>query len=393
MGHLAPYRLWQLQPLVAGRARRPRSARRIGRMARHAADPRRFRRQHRRSVLALDERCLCLEPSSRLEFQHRRPCPHLAAALLQSALRHTHRMPSDLPRSGQSAKIRAGRGGALCSHADRAFLSQRPARRDANDGERAFQDALKEAPMEALKNQWYAAAFSHELKEAPLGRVFLNQPVVLYRKTDGTPVALEDRCCHRRAPLSAGKIEGDNLRCGYHGFLYDAAGAAIWAPGQDRLPPGARVRSYPVVESHGWIWIWPGDPARADASAAPSYDKYDDPHWATYDELIPMKSNYFLVVDNLLDLSHLPFLHAATIGSPEDTNPKLSWERGADWVKGVRVARGLSPSPRNLLEGLDFRFDRTQIMLFEPPSQVTIDILSNEYGKEYGDPTDRMNRR
>lgn len=247
--------------------------------------------------------------------------------------------------------------------------------------------------MEALKNQWYAAAFSHELKEAPLGRVFLNQPVVLYRKADGTPVALEDRCCHRRAPLSAGKIEGDNLRCGYHGFLYDAAGAAIWAPGQDRLPPGARVRSYPVVESHGWIWIWPGDPARANASAAPSYDKYDDPNWATYDELIPMKSNYFLVVDNLLDLSHLPFLHAATIGSPEDTNPKLSWERGADWVKGVRVARGLSPSPRNLLEGLDFRFDRTQIMLFEPPSQVTIDILSNEYGKEYGDPTDRLNRR
>jgi phenylpropionate dioxygenase-like ring-hydroxylating dioxygenase large terminal subunit len=247
--------------------------------------------------------------------------------------------------------------------------------------------------MEALKNQWYAAAFSHELKEAPLGRVFLNQPVVLYRKADGTPVALEDRCCHRRAPLSAGRIEGDNLRCGYHGFLYDMTGAAIWAPGQDRLPPGARVRAYPVVEKHGWIWIWPGDPALADASAAPAYDKYDDPDWASYDELIPMKANYFLVVDNLLDLSHLPFLHAATIGSPEDTNPKLSWERGADWVKGVRVARGLSPSPRNLMEGLDFRFDRTQIMLFEPPSQVTIDILSNEYGKEYGDPTDRMNRR
>jgi vanillate O-demethylase monooxygenase subunit len=106
-----------------------------------------------------------------------------------------------------------------------------------------------------------------------------------------------------------------------------------------------------------------------------------------------MKSNYFLVVDNLLDLSHLPFLHAATIGSPEDTNPKLTWERGGDWIKGTRVARGLSPSQRNLMEGLDFKFDRTQIMHFEPPSQVTIDILSNEYGKEYGDPTSRMNRR
>ena len=247
--------------------------------------------------------------------------------------------------------------------------------------------------MKALRNQWYCAAFGHELKDKPLARSFLGEPVVIYRKADGAPAALEDRCCHRRAPLSEGRVEGDNLRCGYHGFLYEPSGTAIWAPGQDRLPPGARVRSYPIVEKHGWIWIWMGDPALADPKTAPAYDKYDDPQWASYDELIPIKSNYFLVVDNLLDLSHLPFLHAATIGSPEDINPKLSWERGPDWVKGVRVARGLSPSPRNLQEGLDFRFDRTQIMLFEPPSQVTIDILSNEFGKEYGDPTSRMNRR
>jgi phenylpropionate dioxygenase-like ring-hydroxylating dioxygenase large terminal subunit len=247
--------------------------------------------------------------------------------------------------------------------------------------------------MQALRNQWYCAAFGHELKGEPMGRMLLNEPVVMYRTAEGTPVAFENRCCHRRAPLSHGKVEGDNLRCGYHGLLYDRTGAVIWAPGQDRLPSGARVRSYPIVEKHGWIWIWMGDPALADPKTAPSYDKYDDPQWASYDELIPVKANYFLVVDNLLDLSHLPFLHAATIGSPEDTNPNLTWERGPDWVKGVRVARGLSPSPRNLQEGFDFRFDRTQIMLFEPPSQVTIDILSNEYGKEYGDPTGRLNRR
>jgi phenylpropionate dioxygenase-like ring-hydroxylating dioxygenase large terminal subunit len=247
--------------------------------------------------------------------------------------------------------------------------------------------------MEALRNQWYCAAFGHELKQQPLGRTFLNEPVVLYRTADGTPVAFEDRCCHRRAPLSHGRVEGDNLRCLYHGLLYNPAGSAIWAPGQDRLPQGARVRSYPVVESHGWIWLWPGDPALADPKTAPCYDKYDDPSWASYDELIPMQANYFLVVDNLLDLSHLPFVHAATIGSPEDTNPNLAWERGANSIRGVRNARGLSPSQRNLMEGLDFRFDRTQIMLFEPPSQVTIDILTNEFGKEYGDPSSRLNRR
>jgi vanillate O-demethylase monooxygenase subunit len=247
--------------------------------------------------------------------------------------------------------------------------------------------------MEALRNQWYCAAFGHELRQTPMARMFLNEPVVMYRRTDGAPVAFEDRCCHRRAPLSAGKVEGDNLRCGYHGLVYEPSGEVIWAPGQDHLPQGARVRRYPIVEKHGWIWIWMGDAALADSQTAPAYDKYDDPAWASYCELIPVKSNYFLVVDNLLDLSHLPFLHAATIGSPEDTNPKLTWERGSDSIKGVRIARGLSPSARNLVEGLDFRFDRTQIMLFEPPSQVTIDILSNEYGKEYGDSASRMNRR
>jgi len=247
--------------------------------------------------------------------------------------------------------------------------------------------------MQALRNQWYCAAFAHELKEKPLARTFLNEPVVIYRKADGAPVAFTDRCCHRRAPLSAGKVEGDNLRCGYHGLLYEPSGKVIWAPGQDRLPAGAQVRAYPIVEKHGWVWIWMGDPALAATTPAPAYDKYDDPAWTAYDELIPVKCNYFLVVENLLDLSHLPFLHAATIGSPEDTNPKLAWERGGDWIKGTRIARGLSPSPRNLQEGLDFPFDRTQIMLFEPPSQVTIDILQNEYGKDYGDPTSRMNRR
>lgn len=246
--------------------------------------------------------------------------------------------------------------------------------------------------MRALRKQWYCAAFGHELGNAPLGRMFLGEAVVMYRRQDGTPVAFEDRCCHRRAPLSKGRVEGDNLRCGYHGFLYDATGRLVGVPGQNRLPV-ARVRSYPIVERHGWVWIWMGDPSVADPGRAPAYDKYDHPAWASYGEMIPIAANYFLVVDNLLDLSHLPFVHAKTIGSPEDVDPHLAWERGPDWVKGTRIARNLSPSPSNLSQGLDFPFDRTQVMLFEPPSQVTIDIVMNEYGKAYGDPTSRMNRR
>jgi vanillate O-demethylase monooxygenase subunit len=246
--------------------------------------------------------------------------------------------------------------------------------------------------MEAPRNQWYCAAFGHEIKGEPLGRILLEEAVVMYRKNDGTPVAFEDRCCHRRAPLSKGKVEGDNLRCGYHGFLYDETGKAIWAPGQDRLPTGAQVKRFPIVEKHGWVWIWMGDPAIADPAAAPSYHRYDDPSWVHYGGLIHVEANCMLVIDNVLDLSHLTFVHANTIGSPEDTNPNLVWERGANWVKGTRHARGLTPTKSLTARNIDFRFDRKQVMLFQPPAQVITDIFANEYGREYGDPQSRINR-
>jgi phenylpropionate dioxygenase-like ring-hydroxylating dioxygenase large terminal subunit len=83
-----------------------------------------------------------------------------------------------------------------------------------------------------LRNSWYVAAWDREVTRAPLARVFLDQPVVLYRKEDGTPVALEDRCCHRQLPLSMGKVEGDELRCGYHGLKFDSAGRCVEIPGQ-----------------------------------------------------------------------------------------------------------------------------------------------------------------
>jgi vanillate O-demethylase monooxygenase subunit len=235
-----------------------------------------------------------------------------------------------------------------------------------------------------LRNQWYCAALGHELREAPVGRIFLNEPVVMYRKPDGGIVALEDRCCHRRAPLSKGKVEGANLRCGYHGFLYDAKGQVIWVPGQDKVPPDARVKSYPIVEKHGYVWIWMGDPSLADPAEAPDWSWNDDPEWAASSDYLHVDANYLLLVDNLLDLSHVAVLHIKTIGSAEDINPDLTWERGPTWVKGTRIATDLSPSARQKAEGIDFNCDQTKIMHFSPPANVIIDILSTETGYEYG---------
>jgi len=247
--------------------------------------------------------------------------------------------------------------------------------------------------MQALRNQWYCAALSHEIGQAPLGRIFLGEPVVMYRKSDGSAVALEDRCCHRRAPLSKGQVEGDNLRCGYHGLLYEPGGKVIWAPGQEKLPAGAQVKSYPFVEKHGWAWIWMGDPALADPKAAPAFHWYDAPGWAGCGACLDVKANYLLLVDNLLDLSHLAFLHIKTIGAADDTSPDLRWEREANLLRGTRIARNLSPSQSQVAQGETLRTDSTKIMTFTPPANVVIEISAVEAGKSASDPTNRVNRK
>lgn len=231
-----------------------------------------------------------------------------------------------------------------------------------------------------LRNWWYCAAESGEVGRDPLGRVFLDQSVVFYRREDGTPVALEDQCCHRRAPLHKGAVEGDCLRCGYHGFLYDATGACIWVPGQTNVPPDARVRAYPLCERHGWVWIWMGEPALADEAGVPDFFQNQDPAWASVHGLLHLKANHMLLVDNLLDLSHLAFLHASTIGSQGDTNPDLTWERGDDWVRGTRVTREISASARMRAEGVTFDVDQKKVMIFTPPANVLIEITTTESG-------------
>ena len=123
-------------------------------------------------------------------------------------------------------------------------------------------------------NQWYVAALGWELEDKPLGRTLLNHPVVLFRKSDGTVAALEDRCCHRALPLSNGTLEASGIRCGYHGLLFDDAGRCVEIPGQDKIPSKAKVPAYHVREQDQIVWIWFGSAAQPElnslAAAAPS---------------------------------------------------------------------------------------------------------------------------
>src|SRR5512145_2758989 len=96
-----------------------------------------------------------------------------------------------------------------------------------------------------LRNYWDVAASTQEIGRKPLGRVILGEPVVMFRTEGGTAVALEDRCPHRRLPLSMGKLVGDDvLQCHYHGLRFDRTGQCVRVPGQDMIPRTARVKSY-----------------------------------------------------------------------------------------------------------------------------------------------------
>jgi vanillate O-demethylase monooxygenase subunit len=236
-----------------------------------------------------------------------------------------------------------------------------------------------------LRNCWYVAAEAGEVTRAPLARLLLGEPVVLYRREDGSAVALEDRCCHRRAPLSKGKVIGDRLQCGYHGFTFDAAGACVAIPGQDRVPAGLGVASYPLVERHGFLWIWMGAAAKADAARIPDFHRCADPNWATVHQRLPIAANYLLVVENLIDLSHVGFVHGKTIGT-DDSGAKLAFERGEDFVKVIREPVAVDTAPHNAKQGMGPRSVLEKTITFTPPCHIVIDVRTTEVDAKKNDP-------
>lgn len=228
------------------------------------------------------------------------------------------------------------------------------------------------------RNYWYVAAWDHEVRRQELfRRTLCNVPVVLYRREDGTPVALEDRCCHRHMPLSDGNLRGDNVECVYHGLTYDPSGMCIHVPSQKNIPPEARVRSFPVVERFHWIWIWMGDPALADPGEIEDFHWMDDPQWRAKGEKLDLPGNYQLLVDNLLDLTHLQFVHPTTLGTDAIASNPINTEREGDLV---RVTRWIldSPAPPFLQKAGGFtpeeHIDRWQIIEFTPPAFVRLDV-------------------
>jgi phenylpropionate dioxygenase-like ring-hydroxylating dioxygenase large terminal subunit len=196
-----------------------------------------------------------------------------------------------------------------------------------------------------LKNAWYVAANDHEIGRQLHATRILGEDVVMYRSLAGKVVALHDACPHRKLPLSMGRLLDDTVECGYHGLTFDCSGSCVRAPGLVHAPQRAVVRSYPIAERYGLVWIWMGDPEKADASAIMQVEHWGDPNWGlNRGDGMTVKCNYLYLTDNLLDPSHVSWVHQSSFGSPDLVGQALKTQVAeggvtvSRWMRDVEVA-------------------------------------------------------
>ena len=225
-----------------------------------------------------------------------------------------------------------------------------------------------------VMNAWYVAAWAADLSEQPTARRICDVPLVLYRTADGQAAALFDRCPHRAAPLSLGKVTAQGIECGYHGIVFDAKGTCVHIPGQRHIPSTAGIKSYRVVEQDAIVWVWMGDEAGADLALIPQYPYHNDPkNWPYKHGMMHVKGSYSLIVDNLMDLTHVAYVHDKTIGGEPEAHvsAKMDTQRTPNGVKFTRWLLDIKPSPTtNLMVQFKGNVDRWQEFEYIAPSLV-----------------------
>jgi len=194
-----------------------------------------------------------------------------------------------------------------------------------------------------LRNAWYVAAWDHEISRALIPVRMLGEALVLYRTVAGQVVALEDACPHRKLPLSLGRLQGDQVECGYHGLTFDASGTCTRVPGAERIPHRACVRSYPVAERYGLVWVWMGDASLADPARIFAVTNWGDPAWGVNrGDAMTIQCNYLYMTDNLLDPSHVAWVHQSSFGGAGTDEVALNTDVHE---QGVTVWRWLTDTP------------------------------------------------
>jgi len=222
--------------------------------------------------------------------------------------------------------------------------------------------------MQFLRNAWYMAGWSNELGEQGFSREIFGRPIYVYRLGDGSPGAVLDRCPHRFAPLSLGTREGDTLICPYHGLGFGPDGRCVRNPFSERIPVAAKVPTFAVMERDGIVWLWGGDSQAVDAALIPDFSFVPDrTGWRTITGYTLMNANYEYGTDNLLDLSHIEFVHKGSFAGQgvifagehsiqqEGETLHSNW-----WMPGIAppsVARNIFPPEVAVDHWLDMRWN------------------------------------
>ena len=235
-----------------------------------------------------------------------------------------------------------------------------------------------------IKNAWYVAAWSRDIGRQLTSRTILGENIVLYRREDGAPVALIDRCPHKLAPLSLGELKGDMLVCGYHGLTFDCSGRCVRIPGQENIPPGAVVRSFPLTERYGAVWIWMGAADSADPDKIVEVPHYREPGWGLVDgQYLHFRTHYLNITDNLVDPAHTTYVHKSTIGNAAAEDVGVKVEQGDGHVLAHRWVRNAEPVAL-VKKMADFKgpTDRWQYYYLHMPSVSCVDFGTFDAGTE-----------
>lgn len=239
--------------------------------------------------------------------------------------------------------------------------------------------------MRYLRNCWYVAAWGDEVSDGLLARTILGEPVVMFRDDTGGVIALQDRCPHRFVPLSMGRRTEAGLMCGYHGLVFGSAGGCVANP-HGPITNALRVRSYQVVERYQQIWLWMGEPAKADASLIPDFSFLDNaalrPLWG----YMRTNAHYELMTDNIMDLGHIEFLHPETLGSEAIRNAKTASRQEGNTVFSDRTVH-----EETLSSFMDYTFEtggravtRWLNVRWDPPASMLLTIRVDPAGPEHG---------
>jgi len=200
--------------------------------------------------------------------------------------------------------------------------------------------ADRDTPL--IKNCWYVLDWSHEVGQKLKNRMVVNQDIVYFRTKEGTVSVLQNRCAHRCFPLHRSTLhENDTIQCGYHGLTYNSEGKCVQIPSALNVNPSfISIHKYPVIEQSPMVWVWPGDPEKADPSLIPEYGWINQENWSYGSGFYHVKGNYLAIHENLMDITHFQYLHGAALGTPKHAESKIEVTVKNNTVDNYRINKG-----------------------------------------------------